>query len=89
MAVMPAPNGKCKKCKGGGELLACSFCSAVYHNTEACLGDAKVSEALAESPSFPWACPACFLKGVKAVQRAVLKPTGQRAAGAKRLRKKK
>ncbi len=47
-----------------------------------------VNEALAKSASFPWACPACFKKGVAAVQRAALKPTGQRAAGAKKPRKK-
>ena len=71
-------------------LLACSFCTAVYHNSEACLGEAWVAnEALAKSASFPWACPACFKKGVTAVQRAALKPTGQRAAGAKKSRKKR
>ena len=46
------------------------------------------NEALAKSALFPWACPACFKKGVTAVQRAALKPTGQRAAGAKKPRKK-
>ena len=78
-------------CKAGGDgLLACSFCTAVYHNSEACLGEAQVvNEALAKSASFPWACPACFKKGVAAVQRAALKPTGQRAAGAKKPRKKR
>ena len=77
-------------CKAGGDgLLVCSFCTAVYHNSEACLGEAQVvNEALAKSASFPWACPACFKKGVAAVQRAALKPTGQRAAGAKKPRKK-
>jgi hypothetical protein len=30
----------------------------------------------------------CFKKGVTAIQRAVLKPTGQGAAGAKRKRRK-
>ena len=59
----------------------------MYHNSEACLGEAQVAnEALAKSASFPWACPACYKK---AVQRAVLKPTGQRAAGAKKPRKKR
>ena len=48
-----------------------------------------VNEALAKSASFPWACPACFKKGVAAVQRVVLKPMGQRAAGAKKPRKKR
>ena len=47
------------------------------------------NEALAKSASFPWVCPACFKKGIAAVQRAVLKPTGQRAAGAKKPRKKR
>ena len=90
-ACLPPANGKCKACKAGGDgLLACSFCTAVYHNSEACLGEANVvSESLAKSASFPWACPACFKKGVAAVQRAVLKPTGQRAAGAKKPRKKR
>ena len=53
------------------------------------LGDAKLeSLALATSPNFPWACPTCFKKGVTAIQRAVLKPTGQGTAGAKRKRRK-
>ena len=83
--------GKCKACKKqGGELLACSFCAAVYHPTAECLREAMLAQgALAASSSFPWACPACFKKGVAAVQRAVLKPVGQRAAGARKPRKKK
>ena len=48
-----------------------------------------MSEPLVKSSTFPWACPVCFKKGVAAVQRAVLKPTGQRAAGAKKPRKKR
>ena len=51
-------------------------------------GGGEALEALVESPTFPWACQACFKKGVAAIQRAVLKPTGQRAAGAKRKRGK-
>ena len=83
--------GKCKACKKqGGELLACSFCAAVYHPTAECLGEAMLAQgALAASSSFPWACPACFKKGVAAVQRTVLKPVGQRAVGARKPRKKK
>ena len=83
--------GKCKTCKQGskeGSLLACSFCAAVFHNSDECLGDAKLPEPLFSSPTFPWACPACFKKGVTAIQRAVLKPTGQRPAGAKAKRKR-
>ena len=90
---LPPAAGKCKCCKkqaqqGGEWLLACNFCTAVYHNSDACLGDSKVVPALAESPSFPWACPACFKKGIAAVQRAVLKPAAQRAPGAKKKRKR-
>ena len=81
---------KCKACKSGGDgLLACSFLTTVYHNAEACLGEAQEDEALAKSASFPWACPACLKKGIAAVQRATLKPTGQRAAGAKKKRKRR
>ena len=88
-ARLPPVTGKCKACKQGGELLACSFCTAVYHNTDACLGEAKVKEEpLVTSPSFLWACPGCFKKGVAAVQKAVLKPAGQKAAGAKKKRRK-
>ena len=76
-------------CKTGGELLACSFCTAVYHNTEECLGASKLDESLAKSASFPWACSGCFKKGIAAVQRAALKPTAQAAAGAKIKRRKK
>ena len=54
------------------------------------MGEAKVAqEALVKSASFPWACPTCFKKGVAAVQRTVLKPTAQRAAGAKKKQRKK
>ena len=87
-ARLAPASGKCKTCKTQGELLACSFCTAVYHNSEACLGEAMLAPAtLVSSPSFPWACPTCFNKGVAAVQRAVLKPTAQRAAGATKKRK--
>ena len=87
-AKLPPATGKCKKCKQGGELLACSFCTGVYHNCDACLGEAKLSDELAASACFPWACPACFKKGIASVQRTVLKPTGQQAPGAKRKRRK-
>ena len=88
-ARLAPPSGKCKACKQQGDgLLAGSFCAAVYHPTDACLGEAKLAQAaLATSASFSWACPACFKKGVAAVQRAVLKPVQQRAAGAKKPRK--
>lgn len=88
-ARLAPATGKCKTCKQGGELLACSFCAANFHNTDACLGAAKLDDALASSASFLWACPACFTKGIAAVQRSALKPTGQRAAGAKRPRKQR
>ena len=78
--------GKCKKCKLAGELLACSFCTNVYHNSDACLHEDKVLDTLAASACFPWACPTCFKKGIVAVQRAVLKPAGQRGAGASKPR---
>ena len=45
--------------------------------------------SLASSASFPWVCPACWKKAAVAIQKAVLKPTGQRAAGAKKPRKKR
>ena len=80
--------GKCKTCKKGGVLLACSFCTAVYHNATPCTLNA-VDAPLAAAPSFPWACVPCLKKGIAAVQRAVFKPTDQRAAGAKKSRKKK
>ena len=88
-ACLPPAAGKCKMCKQGGELLACSFCTAVYHNSGACLGELKLSDELAASACFPWACPACFKKGVASVQRTVLKPTGQQAAGARKRRRRK
>ena len=88
-ARLASASGKCKKCRQGGELLACCFCTALYHNTEACLPHATLSSDLAASACFPWACPTCFKKGMGVVQRTVLKPTGQRAAGAKKPRKKR
>mmetsp|Transcript_57363 Transcript_57363/g.94858 ORF Transcript_57363/g.94858 Transcript_57363/m.94858 type:complete len:110 (+) Transcript_57363:98-427(+) len=88
-ARLAPASGKCKKCKQGGELLACCFCAALFHNTEECLPQATLSNTLAASPCFPWACPACFKKGITSVQRIVLKPTGQLAAGAKKPRTKK
>ena len=57
-------SGKCKVCKTGGELLACCFCTALFHNSEACLPQATLSTALAASACFPWACPSCFKKGI-------------------------
>ena len=60
-ARLAPPTGKCKKCKQVGALVGCSFCTAVYHNSDACLGEAKMAlEALVKSPTFPWAFPACF-----------------------------
>ena len=90
-ARLPPASGKCKVCKkAGGELLACSFCTAVFHHTEECLGTARLAQkALLKSPSFPWACPACFKKGIASVQRTVLKPVGQRPAGAKKKKRKR
>jgi hypothetical protein len=87
-ACLPPATAKCKCCKLGGELLACSFCTAVYHNSDACLGELKLSDELGAFACFPWVCPACFKKGIASVQRTVLKSTGQRAAGAKRRRRK-
>jgi hypothetical protein len=81
LAKLPPATGKCKKCKQGGELLACSFCTGVYHNCDACLGEAKLSDELAASACFPWACPACFKKGIASVQRTVLsRPASRRRA---------
>ena len=46
-ARLAPPTGKCKKCKQVGALVGCSFCTAVYHNSDACLGEAKMAlEAL-------------------------------------------
>lgn len=87
---LPPASSKCKVCKSGGDgLLACNFCPAVYHNSDVCLGDAQITDALAASSSFLWACPACFKKGVTAVQRVVLKPAGQRMAGVRKPRKRR
>ena len=72
-----------------GELLACSFCTAVYHNTTPCALTSVVAAPFATAPSFPWTCAPCLKKGIAAVQRAVLKPTVQRAAGAKKPRRKR
>ena len=82
-------SGKCKVCKTGGELLACCFCTALFHNSEACLPQATLSTALAASACFPWACPSCFKKGIASIQRTVLKPAGQRPACAKKKSRKK
>ena len=87
-AHLPPASGKCKKCKEVGELLACSFCTAVYHNTDTCLGEAKLDESLAKSASFPWACPACWKKAAVSIQKVALKPTAQPAAGKKKRRKR-
>ena len=62
MVVAPAVNAVVgrKTCKKGGFLVASSFCTASFHNTEACLGDAKLQSStpatpstLATSPTFP------------------------------------
>ena len=70
-------------------MLACSFCTAVYHNSDACVGELKLSDELAASACFPWACPSCFKKGVVSVQRAVLKPAGQQVAGTKKRQRRR
>ena len=58
----------CKSCGDGVPLR--SFCAAVYHNSEACLGEAQVFDVtFADSATFPWVWPACFKKGVAAVHR--------------------
>ena len=64
-ARLPPASGKCKVCKAGGDgLLACSFCTAVYHNSEACLGEANaVSESLAKSASFLLGVPGLLQEG--------------------------
>ena len=58
-----------------------------------CLGDFElnhtVDKTMLAAPSFLWACPACFMKGLGATQRAALKPVAQRPAGAKKPRKKR
>ena len=79
-ARLAPANGKCKFCKQGGELLACSFCAAVYHNAAAC-GISLSSPSLAASACFPWACPTCLKKGAAAVQRSVLKPRRSASSG--------
>ena len=33
-----ATNSRCEACSRGGDMLSCSWCNLVYHNTEACLG---------------------------------------------------
>ena len=91
-ARLASATGRCKTCKESGELIACSFCTTLYHNSPSCLPvaqhySATVLPALAASACYPWACPTCFKKGMASVQRTVLKPTGQQAAGAKRPRK--
>jgi len=58
------------------------------HNASPCIDNALAS-SLGSSSSFLWACAVCFKKGVTAVQKAVLKPMAQRAAGAKKPRKKR
>ena len=53
-ARIASASGKCKVCKEGGELLACCFCTAHYHNCEECLPQATLSRALAASACFLW-----------------------------------
>ena len=56
-----------------------------------CLGDFQLNDPMDKTmlaaPSFLWACPACFKKGLGAAQRTALKPVAQRPAGAKKPRK--
>ena len=39
----------------GGDLLACCFCKACFHNTPACLAGADISQPLAAASHFTWA----------------------------------
>ena len=80
LARLAPATGKRKKCKQGGALLACSFCAAVFHNCNECIGDGTlVSEPLVKSSTFPWACPVCFKKGIAAVPSA--QSSSRRASG--------
>ena len=64
VARLPPPQAKCAKCKdGAGELRACSFCAAVYHDTAECLGQTRGAAASYMSELYPWCCPKCFEKG--------------------------
>ena len=85
--VLPAV-AKCAKCKSAeGELRACSFCkSGIYHDTPGCLGEDRAPEASLSHKGFPWCCPRCFNKGVKALGAKILAPV--QAAGQKRGRGK-
>ena len=74
--VLPAV-AKCVGCKSSeGELRACSFCkSGVYHDTAGCLKEVRAPAASLVYKGFPWCCPKCFAKGVKALGAKILTPT--------------
>ena len=46
MLAMHRSRASARKCKLAGELLACSFCTNVYHNSDACLHEDKVLDTL-------------------------------------------
>ena len=63
-------NSRCETCSRGGDVLLCSWCNLVYHNTEACLGGSVLQSPALDSEKFEWACPKCF----KAAVREITKP---------------
>ena len=67
-------NERCESCNKGGDLLACSFCNVVYHNTPACLGSNVLCEAAIANEDYEWACPKCFKIAVRELIKPKRKP---------------
>jgi hypothetical protein len=52
-------------CSPNSQVLACSFCSEVYHPTQQCLGELYQHISLFEAQWFgtmEWCCPRCFVE---------------------------
>jgi len=84
LCARPLPAGaKCAKCKSvEGALRACSFCKGgIYHDTAACLGEERGSEASHAHRSFPWCCPKCFKKGATALGKSLMAARAARGPG--------
>ena len=87
LCARPLPAGaKCAKCKSAeGALRACSFCKGgIYHDTAACLGEERGSEASHAHQSFPWCCPKCFKKGATALGKSLVQPVQPEGRGTRR-----
>jgi hypothetical protein len=67
-------NELCETCDLDGDLLECSFCNLVFHNTTECLGDLLLPAPLLQSQAYTWCCSPCLKEAVVKHKRTMLVP---------------